>query len=107
MNEKQTEQHLIVPRAMLEELLENQRAMLKLLKRQMQGEPVMGYVTQSEAMQLLKRKPTWFYQMRTSGKLGFSKVGRTVYYALSEIEKLLTENHKQTVGTKNKKGKGR
>ncbi|MBI4947607.1 MAG: helix-turn-helix domain-containing protein [Bacteroidetes bacterium] len=53
---------------------------------------VHDYITEAEAKKLLGRKTTWFWQMRTSGRLPFSKVGNKVFYNRNDIAKLLTDN---------------
>lgn len=47
------------------------------------------FITEKEAMELLGRKSTWFYNMRKSGVLTFRKLGSKVYYPVVEIQKLL------------------
>ena len=51
-----------------------------------------NYIPESEAKKLLDKKTTWFWQMRTNGKLPFSKVGNKVFYQKSDIVKLLENN---------------
>jgi hypothetical protein len=89
-----------VPQPYLDSLLENQKEILALLKgnnnhfSQMVGD----YITEEEAQKILGRKATWFWGMRTKGKLAFSKVGNKNYYSIADIEKLLTSNKKETFG---------
>ena len=52
------------------------------------------YIEEKEAKQLLGRKTTWFWNLRTSNQLPFYKVGNKVYYKLSDIQNLLTINKK-------------
>lgn len=52
------------------------------------------YLTEVEAKKLLKKKTTWFWSMRTSGKLAFVKVGRTNYYKVTEIQNLFNTDSK-------------
>ncbi len=51
-----------------------------------------GYVTEDEAKKMLGRKTTWFWNLRKSGKLTFSKIGSKIYYNKLEIAKLLNES---------------
>ena len=51
-----------------------------------------NWITEKQAMQLLDKKETWFWTMRNSGELAFSKVGGTVFYELADIEKLIARN---------------
>jgi hypothetical protein len=53
------------------------------------------YLSQEEAEEWLQRGKTWFWNMRTTGQLGFSKIGNKVFYKKSDIEELLNENHQE------------
>ncbi len=47
------------------------------------------FISEKEAIELLGRKTTWFFNMRKSGALRFRKLGSKVYYPVVEIQKLL------------------
>ena len=50
------------------------------------------YITESQAKDLLKKKATWFWQMRKSGHLQYSKIGKAIYYKKNDIMKLFEKN---------------
>jgi len=50
------------------------------------------YITESQAKDLLKKKATWFWQMRKSGLLQYSKIGKAIYYSKNDIVKLFEKN---------------
>ena len=80
-----------VPKSYLEGLLENQKEILNLLKGKidLSSQSIGDYITEEEAQKMLGRKTTWFWDMRTKGKLAFSKVGNKIYYSIKDIENLL------------------
>jgi hypothetical protein len=84
--------YLLVPKAWLEAIMETQRKILCLLEKDGISEkdsPLNGYISELEAKKLLGRKTTWFWQMRTSGRLAFAKVGSKIFYNKTDIAKLL------------------
>lgn len=88
-----------VPQPYLDSLLENQKEILALLKGNNNSSQTVGdYIPEEEAQKMLGRKTTWFWGMRTKGKLAFSKVGNKNYYSIADIEKLLNSNKKETFG---------
>lgn len=55
--------------------------------------PKLGdWISEEEAMKLLKKKKTSLYYLRISEKLNFTKVGKTIFYSYSSILNLLTES---------------
>lgn len=46
-------------------------------------------ISEKEAQELLGRKTTWFFEMRKSGKLPYSKAGSKVYYQKSDLFNLI------------------
>ncbi|MBN8667357.1 MAG: helix-turn-helix domain-containing protein [Chitinophagales bacterium] len=79
---------VIVPEDLLESILNKQDKILELLESK--NLPTLkGYVTEKQAMEILDKKVTWFWQVRKSGKLPFKKIGKTVYYAMEDIYSLL------------------
>ena len=54
--------------------------------------PISGigeFIDQKTASELLGRKGTWFFEMRKSGKLPYSKAGSKVYYQKSDLFNLI------------------
>jgi hypothetical protein len=49
------------------------------------------YITEKQAREIFQRQATWFWQMRKDGKLPFSKIGKTIYYAKADIKKLFLQ----------------
>ena len=82
-----------------ESLLANQERIIELMGEGKQIESntrsIGEYLTQDEAEELLQRGKTWFWNMRTTGKLGFSKIGNKVFYKKGDIEELLDANHQE------------
>lgn len=53
------------------------------------GQQLSGFLTEKQAMELLQRSHTWFWERRKSGELVYSKVGRTIYYKQDDLLALL------------------
>jgi hypothetical protein len=89
---------VLVPQSYLDSLLENSKEILNLLKgkNNLSSQSIGDYITEEEAQQMLGRKTTWFWDMRTKGKLAFSKVGNKIYYSIKDIENLLNIHKKET-----------
>ncbi|WP_224995940.1 helix-turn-helix domain-containing protein [Cesiribacter sp. SM1] len=51
-----------------------------------------NWITEKQAMLLLGKKETWFWKMRNSNQLAFSKMGGTVFYEMADIEELIARN---------------
>ena len=49
-----------------------------------------SHVKSGEAMKMLQCSETKLAWLRASGKLSFTQVGRTYYYKIEDIERLLT-----------------
>ena len=47
------------------------------------------YITEKEAMKILNRKTTWFFNKRTSGELKGKKAGNVWYYKINDIKKFI------------------
>jgi hypothetical protein len=94
---------IAVPQFYLDSLVENTKEILALLKgkNNLSSQPVGDYITEEEAQQMLGRKTTWFWNMRTKGKLAFSKIGNKIYYSIKDIEGLLNTNKKETFSKSN------
>ena len=90
---------VLVPYSFLAELKQGQERIIVLLEKNPpvgNGIPG-GYIPEQVAQDLLGRKTTWFWQMRSSGQLAFTKVGNRVFYAKADIQRLL-DNHRQEGG---------
>jgi hypothetical protein len=87
------ESFILVPKAMLEKLLENTQRILSLLEGKDTGHDAIGdYLPEQEAKKLLGRKTTWFWSMRKLGKLAFTRIGNKIFYAKQDIINLLNVN---------------
>jgi hypothetical protein len=92
-NPKQPESLLLVPQSFLETITEGQKEIIELLGKMNSGENSLGdYISETEAKKLLGRKTTWFWNMRNSGQIPFTKVGNKIYYSKQDIVKLLDGN---------------
>jgi hypothetical protein len=86
---------VLVSNYRLEEIERKQEEILTLLKgNSNQNLEKLNYVTEKEAIQLIGKRATWFWQMRKSGKLKFTKVGAKVFYSLDELKSLLNSGGK-------------
>jgi hypothetical protein len=81
----------LVPNDILEEIKNAQLKILSLFEES-KKDHLADYITETEAKELLKKKATWFWQMRKSGKLQYSKIGKAIYYSKSDIVKLFEKN---------------
>lgn len=54
--------------------------------------PTFKWITQSQTQKLLGCKRTKLWQLRTKGKIAYSKIGRQTMYYWPSIEKLLMKN---------------
>ena len=90
---KQNEQVLLlVPNQRLEAIEKAQSEILELLKgKPLTTEGQLNHVDEKRAIELVGKKATWFWQMRKSGKLKFTKVGAKVFYSLEELKTLVGE----------------
>lgn len=83
---------LLIPNFRLEAIEQAQAEILAILKENKQSETSgLNYVDEKRAIQLVGKKATWFWQMRKSGRLKFTKVGAKVFYSLDELKKLVSE----------------
>ena len=89
-NHEEQTSFVMLPKSLLDEImqilidLKNQKSIV--------SNPISilpDFISEKEAMKLLGRKATWFYNMRKSGTLSFRKLGSKVYYPVVEIQKLL------------------
>ncbi len=83
---------VIIPNETLESIERNQIEILNLLKgKNLNGSEQLNYVDEKKAIQIIGKKATWFWQMRKSGVLKYTKVGAKVFYSLDELKKLVNE----------------
>ena len=83
---------LIIPEEFMQKLSQQQDKIIELLSTHSTN-PTADCITEKEAREIFKRKTTWFWQMRKSGILPFSKIGKSVYYSINDL-KTLMENSK-------------
>lgn len=84
----------LIPAPLLKQLLDGQEAILSKLNSvtsDVLSKPVGDYISEAEAKKLLNKKTTWFWNMRKSELLPFSKIGNTVYYKKQDILELLNK----------------
>lgn len=82
----------LIPNHRLEAIEEAQAEILALLKGKSSSTSVeLNFVDEKKAIQLIGKRATWFWQMRTSGKLKFTKVGAKVFYSIEELKRLVSE----------------
>jgi len=83
---------VLVPLALLNSINKKQDELLYLLKGQRPvSSEINGYISSDEAMTMLKRGTTWFWNMRKQGRLTGMKVGGKRHYSMEEIEKLFNQ----------------
>jgi len=81
---------VLVPQEVLANLIDGQERILKALTNQSKETETIGdYIPESQAKRLLGRKTTWFWNLRKSGKLTFSKVGNKIFYSKANILKFM------------------
>lgn len=98
-NDENEQGYFLVPKSWLNAIEETQQKILSLLRKDTATETAIGdYISEAEAKKLLGRKTTWFWQMRNSGRLPFSKVGNKVFYQKNDIVTLLENNRKENDG---------
>jgi hypothetical protein len=81
----------LVSDEILDEIKNTQLKILSLFESTKKDD-LSDYITESQEKYLLKKKTTWFWQMRKSGQLKFSKIGKAIYYSKSDIIKLFEKN---------------
>ena len=82
----------LIPNHRLQAIEEAQAEILAILKgKDSLTIEALNYVDEKKAIQLVGKRATWFWQMRTSGKLKYTKVGSKVFYSLDELKRLVSE----------------
>lgn len=92
---KEEELYCMIPQTVINTLLNNQLKILALLESN-RGAPeptkeTKGslYITQRQAMKMLNRRATWFWNMRKRGLLSFALSHKRIYYKRSDIMELV------------------
>jgi hypothetical protein len=80
-----------IPEDILETIVAKQDKILELLEAK-KDVSLNGFISERQAMEAINKKATWFWQARKMGKLPFKKIGKTIYYSLSDINALLETN---------------
>ncbi len=92
VNQKNQAGYVIIPHETLETIERNQVEILELLKgKSSPGSEQLNYVDEKKAIQIIGKKATWFWQMRKTGVLKYTKVGAKVFYSLDALKKLVNE----------------
>lgn len=77
----------LIPEEILDNLVARQDRILELLEAKKEA-TLNGFISEKQAMELLNKKVTWFWQMRKTGQLQYNKIGQTIYYKLEDIHSL-------------------
>lgn len=87
---------VIVPHERLEAIEKAQEEILELLKsKNSKNSESLDYVDEKRAIEIIGKRATWFWQMRTSGQLKYTKVGAKVFYSLQDIKQLIIDGAKK------------
>lgn len=78
---------IIVPEEFLNELKNKQEKIITLLEGK-KTDKIPQYITEKEAQALFNRKATWFWEMRRKGILPYSRIGKSIYYSIADLERL-------------------
>ena len=54
-----------------------------------QNHQLPDYISEKDAKPFIGRKTTWFFEMRRSGQLPFSKAGSKVFYSRADLLNLI------------------
>lgn len=91
-NRSNEQSFVMIPHERLEAIEKAQVEILDLLKNKPKSNSEsLNYVDEKKAIELVGKRATWFWQMRKTGQLKFTKVGAKVFYSLDEIKKLVSE----------------
>lgn len=78
---------VIVPKDFLERMNENLLKLLKLSDKE--KDQLTDILSEKEAQKLIGRKTTWFFEMRKSGRLPYTKLGSKVFYKKVDLINLM------------------
>lgn len=92
-----SDEFILVPKRRLDRIEEDLQKILGILEKDGKREKsnnLGDYISEAEAQELLGRKTTWFWLMRNTGRLQFTKVGRKVFYMREDLLSLFQEPSK-------------
>ena len=78
----------MIPEEILDSLVAKQDRILELLVAKKEA-ALKGFVTEKQAIEIVNKKATWFWQMRKTGQIPFRSIGKTIYYSLEDLNSLL------------------
>ena len=87
---EQNDSFVLVPRAWLESLAENQQRILEHLEGKQKPNLTGDYISEKDAIEELGKGSTWFWNKRKSGELPFVKVGGKVWYHQADLLNLFS-----------------
>jgi hypothetical protein len=87
-NESNKKGIYLVPEEILDSLVANQDRILEILNAKKEAS-LNGFITEKDAIAIVNKKTTWFWQLRKTGQLPFKKIGQTIYYSMDDINALL------------------
>jgi len=91
-NNQKEPHYVLIPHDRLEAIEKRQDQILEILQSKPRtSSEALNYVGEKEAKKLIGKKTTWFWLMRKSGRLKYTKVGSKVYYSVEELNKLILE----------------
>jgi len=90
------EEYFLVPKRWLKSIADAQGEILHALRlgNTKTTENLGDYLSESEAKKVIGKKTTWFWKMRTSGRLPFSKIGGTNYYLKQDLLNILDKSRR-------------
>ena len=83
---------LLIPEEFMKQISDKQDRILALLDAKKDNSTA-DIITEKEAKEIFKKKSTWFWQMRNTGVLPFSKIGKSIFYSVNDLKAVL-ENSK-------------
>lgn len=86
MNETELPKYVIIPYPAMDELMKRLGKIEKMLEDSKSRDgPLGNYITEKDAMKLLDKGTTWFWNQRKAGTLKGKKAGNCWYYQYSDI----------------------
>lgn len=94
----ETKTMVLVTPEFLQEILNQQERILQILTSMADQKKSIGdYISESDAKKMLGRNTTWFWNLRKTGKLPFTKVGNKVFYTKTDIFRFLEGNKREVL----------
>jgi hypothetical protein len=87
-NESNRKGIYLVPEDILDGLVATQDRILAILEAKKDA-TLNGFIAEKDAIAMVNKKTTWFWQMRKTGQLPFKKIGHTIYYSKDDLNSLL------------------